>query len=442
MKRPDPANWFDPDGVPDLDSEVGTLVRRRIRAMGPAYRLFYDRPVQFVRGEGVNLYDTEGRSYLDAYNNVPSVGHSHPAVVAAIAQQAGLLNTHTRYPARPVVDYAERLLGTHTAGLENVMFTCTGSEAVDLALRIIKFNTGKTGVIVTANAYHGITSACAGISPSLGANSLLDPGVRALDLPNPLAGDAPAETAKFLAALTAAIDDLEASGHGFAGFVADTIFSSDGILPGPAGLLAAASDVVHAAGGLYVADEVQSGFGRTGDSMWRYRWHGFEPDLVTMGKPMGNGMPIAGVAVRADLMQTFGSEIRYFNTFGGNSVCVAAATAVLDVLEEEGLVENSRIVGSYLRDGLREQGAEVPFVGDVRGAGLFVAVDLVDPLDGSTPDADRASRIVNGMMDRRILIGVTGPAGNTLKIRPPLPFSQANADEFIAGFADTLSELS
>ncbi|MBK5232849.1 MAG: aspartate aminotransferase family protein [Thermoleophilia bacterium] len=426
----------------DSDAETRALISRRSQTLGPAYRLFYDRPVQFVRGEGVHLYDTDGKSYLDAYNNVPSVGHSHPAVVAAISQQAATLNTHTRYPAAPILDYAERLLATHSIGLENMMFTCTGSEAIDLALRIVKFNTGKAGIVVTANAYHGVTAACAGISPSLGTNSPLDPGVRVVSFPDPPIGDSRQETETFVASVSEAISDLERSGHGFAGFVADSVFSSDGLRPDPVGLLSAVSKLVRASGGLYVADEVQAGFGRTGDSMWGYERHGFEPDVAVMGKPMGNGMPIAGIAVRADLLRKFGPDIRYFNTFGGNSVCVAAASAVLDVLEDEDLKDNSRMVGRYLRDGLREQSKGFPFLGDVRGVGLFVAVDVVDPIDGRTADPARASRIVNGLMSRRILIGASGLAANTLKIRPPLPFSRENADQFINEFTDLCQALS
>ena len=291
------VNGFDMSSVDALDPELRTIVERRASLLGPAYKLFYRNPVRIVRGEGVHLYDADGQVYLDAYNNVPSVGHCHPHVVEAIARQAATLNTHTRYASELILDYAERLLGTYPAGIGNVMFTCTGSEAVDLALRIARFYTGGDGVVITANAYHGVTAAAAEISPSLGPAVPLGRTVWTVAAPGP--GDTHESLAE---RVRTAIADMNRHGVRLAAFIADTLFSSDGIRPEPAGFLRPVADAVRAAGGVFIADEVQPGFGRTGEAMWGFQRHGVEPDLAVMGKPMGNGMPIAGVAARPEIL--------------------------------------------------------------------------------------------------------------------------------------------
>ncbi len=439
---PDTANMvnaFDIDTVDSLDPELRRIVRRRASLLGPAYKLFYRNPVRIVRAEGVYLYDADGQAYLDAYNNVPSVGHCHPRVVEAIARQAATLNTHTRYATDLLLDYAERLLATFPPDLGHVMFTCTGSEAVDLALRIARFHTGAAGTIITTNAYHGVTTAAAEISPSLGPAVPLGRSVWTVAPPTP--ADAPhAAGLAFAARVTAAIADMTRHGVKLAAFIADSIFSTDGILPDPAGFLRPVVDAVHGAGGLYIADEVQPGFARTGEAMWGFQRHGIVPDLVVMGKPMGNGMPIGGVAVRPEVVEEFGRQIRYFNTFGGNSVCVAAAAAVLDVIEAEGLLDHARTVGRYLLDTLTAVAATTPRIAAVRGAGLYAGVDFILP--GTTePDGDTAIRVVNALRERHVLISATGPHGSTLKIRPPLPFAAEHvdqlADQLMGALADT-----
>ena len=428
------VNGFDGSGLAGLPAATRELIARREAALGGAYRLFYDEPVEFVRGSGVYLYDPDGVAYLDAYNNVPSVGHSHPRVTEAVSRQLATLNTHTRYLTDGVVGYAERLLGTHSIGPAHAMFTCTGSEANDLGLRIARFHTGGTGVIVTANAYHGVTAAVAELSPSLGPNVPLGAHVRAV--PAPVAGS------DFAAGVAAAIADLRRHGVRLAAFLADSIFSSDGVLPDPAGgSLARVASLVREAGGLYIADEVQSGFARTGSHMWGYQRHpGLAPDIVTMGKPMGNGLPIAGLVARESVLAEFGRRARYFNTFGGNPVCVAAASAVLDVLADEGLPANAVATGGYLKSALTLVAAGSPVLGDVRGVGLYLGVDVVSPSSGA-PSAELAAAIVNGMRSRRVLISATGPRGHVLKIRPPLPFGRAHADELVTALSDVLSEV-
>jgi 4-aminobutyrate aminotransferase-like enzyme len=440
VNRDSMPNSFDPRRSEELAPRMAELIARRSRLLGPGYRLFYDRPLEVVRGTGVRVYDADGIEYLDAYNNVPCVGHCHPRVVEAIARQAATLNTHTRYVAEPILAYAERLLATLGAGQEHVMFTCSGSEATDLALRIARHSTGARGVVVTSNAYHGVTTAAAEISPSLGPSVAPGPDVRAIPPPDPSLGDAAAVGERLAADLTEAAADLERSGAGFAAFVADSIFSSDGIVPAPAGFLLPLVAAAHNAGGLYVADEVQSGFARTGEAMWGFQRQGVAPDLVTMGKPMGNGMPIAAVSMRAELGDDFGRDVRYFNTFGGNSVCIAAATAVLDVIGDEDLLEHVSRVGPRLMAGIEAIAASHDVVGEVRGAGLYVGVDLVDEATGA-PDAERALRVVNGLRDRHVLISATGLDQHTLKIRPPLVFGADDADRLVTELDAVLRDL-
>ena len=403
------------------------LIARREAALGGAYRLFYDQPVEFARGAGVYLYDPDGVAYLDAYNNVPSVGHSHPRVTEAVSRQLATLNTHTRYLTDGVVGYAERLLATHSIGPAHAMFTCTGSEANDLALRIARTFTGGTGVIVTANAYHGVTAAVAELSPSLGANVPLGVQVRAVPAPG---SDADVD---FAAGVAAAIEDLRRHGVRLAAFLADSVFSSDGVLPDPAAAsLARVAALVREAGGLYIADEVQSGFGRTGSHMWGYQRHpGLVPDLVTMGKPMGNGLPIAGLVARQPVLADFGQRARYFNTFGGNPVCVAAASAVLDVLADEDLPGNALSTGEYLRSraraaGLWQRGAGGGARGGlVRRGGRGVAVDRPAvgragggdrQRDARPPGADQRHRPARACAEdpaaASVRAGARGPAGD------------------------------
>jgi 4-aminobutyrate aminotransferase-like enzyme len=429
-------NSFDMANVGELEPRLQSIIRRRGDLLGPGYKLFYDRPLEIVRGEGVYLYDADGNQFLDAYNNVPCVGHCNPRVADAIDRQVRMLNTNTRYAAEPILDYAERLLDTHAPGLGRVMFTCTGSEAIDLALRIARYVTKGTGVVVTSNAYHGITTAAAEISPNLGSNVPLGQHVQTVPAPTPDMADGAAT--RLAEGVERAIADLARHGIKFAAFVADSVFASDGLVTEPAGFLNPIPDLVHEAGGLYIADEVQAGFGRTGDAMWGYQRHQIVPDLAAMGKPMGNGMPIGGVVARPELLEQFGKDVRYFNTFGGNSVSIAAANAVLDVINEDRLLENARIVGTQLREGLARIAELDPRVQSVRGAGLFLAADFAVPETGA-PDPETTRQVVNGLRERRVLISAAGPSAAALKIRPPLPFGEADAKCLLSGLESVLA---
>lgn len=427
-------NAYQP-GKGNLPPEDEALVARRARALGPAYRLFYETPVHLVRGDGVWLYDTAGKAYLDTYNNVASVGHCHPHVVAATARQSAIFASHTRYLHEGVLTYAERLLAHFPAELSHVMFTCTGSEANDLAFRIARAHTGGTGFIVTENAYHGVTYAIAGMSPSLGAGVDLGEHVRVV--PAPRSG---ADTgAEFAAGVQAAIREMQRHGIKPAALIVDTVFSSDGVFTDPAGFLQPAVQAIRAAGGLFIADEVQPGFGRTGAAMWGFQRHGLMPDMVSLGKPMGNGYPVAGLVIQPQVIEAFGSKARYFNTFGGNAVAAATALAVLEVVENERLMDNARNVGTAFAEGLRGLAKDHAALGELRAVGLFLGQDIVD--DAGQPDATRASQIVNRLREEGVLISATGPKGHVLKIRPPLVFSHDNVAFFLDRLERVLSSV-
>ena len=425
MRRDTMPNAFRPGAV-ELPPDQAALVARRQAALGPAYRLFYERPLHLVRGEGVWLYDAEGKAYLDTYNNVASCGHCHPKIVAAMADQAAVFASHTRYLHDGVLRLAERVLATLPDEIGHMMFTCTGSEANDLAIRIARAATGGTGIVVTENAYHGVTAAVAEFSPSLGPGVPLGPHVRVV--PAPMGRD-------FGADVQAAIDDLKRHGIQPAVLIADTVFSSDGVIVDPT-VLAPAVAAIRAAGGLFIADEVQPGFGRLGHGMWGFTRHGVVPDMVSMGKPMGNGYPLAGLALRPEVIARFGAEARYFNTFGGNAVAAAVGNAVLDVIEGEGLIENAARVGAAFAAGLRDLASRHTALGDLRAEGLFLGQDVVTDRG---PDAARAARIVNRLCEEGVLISATGPKGHVLKIRPPLTFSLENVDYFLTRMARALA---
>ncbi|SCK16658.1 aspartate aminotransferase family protein [Vogesella sp. LIG4] len=434
------VNAFDPASAGQLPAREQELIRRRQAALGSAYRLFYEQPLHVVRAEGVWLYDPDGTPYLDVYNNVASVGHSHPRVVAAIARQAATLNTHTRYLGDGIVDYAERLLATLPAAGYQAMFTCTGSEANDLALRLAWNATGGKGVIVSSHAYHGVTSSVAECSPAFGDSVPLGVHVRTVPPPDsyrqgPDAGE------RFVREVEAAIADLRRHGIQPAALLVDTLFTSDGVYPEPAGCLARAAEAIRAAGGLFIADEVQAGFARSGSHFWGFQRHGVLPDIVTMGKPMGNGHPIAGLVARPEIIDAFGSRVRYFNTFGGNAVSCAAGMAVLDVIRDENLQHNALETGAYLKAGFETLAARHALIGDVRGAGFFLGVEMVSDRASKAPASAETARIVNALRQRRILISATGPAGNILKVRPQLVFAREHADMLLRALDEVLAGL-
>jgi 4-aminobutyrate aminotransferase-like enzyme len=433
MKQILALNAFDMNAVAAHGGALAAQLQRRASVFGAGSVLFYQRPLQFVRGRGTWLYDADGTPYLDAYNNVPSVGHCHPQVVEAAARQLSELNIHNRYLHAGIIDYAERLLGTLPSPLSNITFTCTGSESNDLALRLASKFTGGQGVIVTEAAYHGNTELVSQVSPSSHRHWNAAAHVRVVAAPL-------SHPEVFAAHVTAAIDDLVAHGVKLSALLIDSIFSSDGVCAEPIGFLSAAIDAVHRNEGLFIADEVQPGFGRTGAGWWGFARHDVQPDIVTMGKPMGNGYPIGAVVTRPEILKSYCEEVGYFNTFGGSPVAAAVGQAVLDVIEREDLIGNAQRVGNSLREGLINLAQRHPTLGQVRGAGLYLGVTIRSSAAGES--AARATEaIINGLRERRVLIGAAGRYGDTLKLRPPLCFSSEDAAVLLNALDEVLTGL-
>ncbi len=404
------------------------LIARRRRLLGRHVTTFYDEPFAPVRGEGVWLYDRTGRAHLDCYNNVPHVGHCHPRVVEAIARQTATLNVHTRYVHDLILEYGEGLAARLGGGLSSMIMVCTGSEANDVALRMAEAVSGRRGFISTDNTYHGNTAAVSQLNARKVPVGGFADHVRKVPAPDnlaPVGGSEAGQAEAFCAEVEKKIAALQASPHGFAGLILCPYFANEGFPTLPRGFLDRTIEAVHRAGGLVIADEVQPGFGRLGSHFWGHERIGFVPDIVTMGKPMGNGYPVAVVVTRPEILEAFQEQFRYFNTFGGNPVAAAAALATLRVIEDESLQENARAVGEYTLARLREIGARHDVVADVRGAGMFLGLEL---MEGNRPATALCAKLVNEMRRRGVLLHSAGRHDHILKIRPPLVFSRENAD--------------
>ena len=379
----------------------------------------YHEPLKIVRGWRQYLYDENGQAYLDVYNNVPLVGHSHPRVVEAVARQMAVLNTNTRYLHDNITRYAERLAAKLPAPLSVCYFLNSASEANELALRLARASTKQDDVMVLEHAYHGNTNTLIDISPykfdGPGGRGR-KPWVQVAPLPDPHRRDDPSAGAEYARELAKLVD-------GAMTFIAESLPSVGGQVVFPRGYLMRCYEAVRAAGGVCVADEVQVGFGRLGEFFWGFEMQGVVPDIVVLGKPMGNAFPLAGVVTTREIADVFDNGMEFFSTYGGNPVACAAGLAVLDILEEERLPENAARVGRYLMSRLRP----MDFV-DVRGLGLFLGIELAN--------GDVASRVVKGVRDRRVLAGTDGPRHNVIKIRPPLIFSEGDADLFVDTLAD------
>jgi 4-aminobutyrate aminotransferase-like enzyme/Ser/Thr protein kinase RdoA (MazF antagonist) len=405
------------------------VLARRHRLMGAGAELFYEKPLHLVRGAGVWLYDAEGRAYLDVYNNVPHVGHTHPTVVAAIQRQTAILATHTRYLHENILEYAEQLTARLPAHLNACIFVNSGSEANDVAWRMAQMATGHRGGLIMEHAYHGITDAVAALTPSGGRPR--DPRVVTIaPPPDTLAVSDDMGSAQLSEAVhdvDRAIATLADRGFAPAAFYIDTAITSSGIFDPPPAWAAAVTARVRAAGGLVVADEVQYGLGRSGSHFWGFERRGLEPDIVTMGKPVGNGYPMGVVVANRALIEAFQAKFGFFSTFGGNAVAAAAGLAVLKVLEREQLMANAAVTGGYLREQLESVATRHPCLGKVRGTGLLLGLEI---LGRDVSEAkQRNKRIVNALASEfRILIGYEGPHASILKLRPPMPFRREHAD--------------
>jgi 4-aminobutyrate aminotransferase-like enzyme len=400
-----------------------------------------------VRGWKQYLYDADGREYIDAYNNVAHVGHSHPRVVAAAARQMAVLNTNTRYLHEAILKYAERLVAKCPSPLSVCWFVNSGSEANELALRLARAHTGRAGVIVTEGAYHGNTQRLIEVSPYKfngpgGAGP--GPGVRVVPIPDDYRGafkrgDREAG-AKYAAQVREAVQVSVHASEPTGAFLVESMPSVAGQIVPPPGYLSAAFDAVRAAGGVCIVDEVQVGFGRTGD-FWGFERQGVVPDIVVMGKPMGNGHPIGAVVTTPEIARSFANGMEYFSTFGGNPVSMTIASTVLDVLEDEGLQENARRVGSFLLGALGDVASRRAIVGDVRGAGLFLGVELVRDRGTLEPATAETSAVVEAMKDRGFLTGTEGPHHNVIKIRPPMCISMADAERLVETLDDVFGSV-
>ena len=429
------------------DDGAARLLPERRRRMGPSLSLSYRRPLEIVRGAGARLYDETGRAYLDMVNNVAHAGHGHPRIVRAGARQMAVLNTNTRYLHSSILRYAERLTATLPPSLSVCFFVCSGSEANELALRLARAATGGRDVVVLDGAYHGNTQTLVDVSPYKHGG----PGgggapawSHSVPMPDDYRGryrrGDPDRASKFAAHVGDAFAQARASGGKPAAFLAESLLSCGGQIELPAGYLAAAYAHAREAGAVCIADEVQVGFGRVGTHFWGFETQGVIPDVVTLGKPIGNGHPLGAVVTTPEIAAAFANGMEYFNTFGGNPVSCEIGLAVLDVIRDEGLQENARRVGASLENGLRRLAERHEIVGDVRGRGLFLGIELVLDASGRTPAPLQAAYVVERMKDHGILLSTDGPDHNVIKMKPPLVFSEADADQALEAYDRVLSE--
>ena len=436
---------FCPSSTDDAYSEPreDELIEARHRLLGEKTKHFYKKPQHFERARGAFLYGTDGRRYLDCYNNVPQVGHCNPHVVNAIARQAAALNTNTRYMYSSVIEYAERLTAKLAPHLDACVFVNSGSEANDVAWQMAKLVTGNDGALIMEDAYHGITEVIREFSPSH-PDTVLPLHLKGLVVPDPYRGpyrDNEANIAtRYADYANPAIAELAADEYGLAAFMIDSAFCSSGIPDVPDEYMQAVEQHVRAAGGLMICDEVQSGFGRMGQ-WWGHEHHGVKADFVTMGKPAANGHPFGVVVTTSEILNEFIDKTSFFSTFGGNTVSCAAANAVLDVIEQDELIKNGVAVGDYLREQLRKLADTQPLIGDVRGHGMLVGLEFVTDRESREPATHEVFALLELMRQRQVLVGREGGFDNILKLRPPLIFERKHVDFMISALDDSLNQL-
>ena len=421
-----------------------SLELQRERVLGAGAKLFYGEPLHIVRGEGAYLYDVEGRRYVDMYNNVPCVGHANPAVVDAMARQQSTLNVHSRYLHENIVTFAERLTGLQHDGIDCAIFSCSGTEAVDVALQMARVATGAQGIVCTDFTYHGSGTLVDQLS-YIARTGLQSDEIKAFPYPEMYRPRVEGVSEQdicdaYLATLSDAIEQLQESGAGFSALILCSILANEGLPQIPAGFMARAAEMAHAAGGLIIADEVQCGYGRTG-TWWGYDKTGYRPDIIVTGKPMGNGLPLAATTASKSLVDTFRAKTGHFNTCAASPLQAAVGMTVLDEIERMALCDNAADVGAYLETELGKRQEACEFIGDVRGQGLFLVVEMVTDRDSKTPDVDRASVVAETLKDKGFLTSTDGAFNNVLKIRPPLVFSREDADNFLTAFDETLGAI-
>jgi 4-aminobutyrate aminotransferase-like enzyme/Ser/Thr protein kinase RdoA (MazF antagonist) len=438
---------IDPNSVPVARLSADQILRFRRESIGPSLSVAYQKPLNIVRGFMQYLYDDAGRVYVDAVNNVPHVGHCHPEVVRSAARQMAVLNTNTRYLHESIVVFARRLAATMPDPLSVCFFVCSGSEANELAIRMARAHTGASDIIVIDGAYHGNTTTLVEISPYKfdgpgggGAREWVHKVIMPDVFRGPFKAGDPEAGHKYAADVHRAVNESAGAGHGVAAFISESMLGCGGQIVLPEGYLKEAYRHAREAGAVCIADEVQTGLGRVGSSFWAFETQGVAPDIVTVGKPLGNGHPVAAVVTTPQIASSFDNGMEYFNTFGGNPVSCAAGMAVLDVIEREGLQSRAKIVGERLLSGLERLKARHRLVGDVRGMGLFAGIELVLDRQTLEPAPRQASYIIERMKDKGILISTDGPLHNVLKIKPPLVFSEENADFLVESLDGVLGE--
>ncbi len=425
------------------DRTVEDISRSRREHLGPNLSLSYNEPLHIVRGSGAWLTSSNGQRYLDCVNNVCHVGHCHPRVVDAIVRQVRILNTNTRYLHQTIIDYAEMLTARLPDPLSVCFLVCSGSEANDLALRMARTFTGRKGVVALDSGYHGHLTSLVNVS----SYKFAGPGgagapayVELADMPDPFRARDGAGSTTFADSVGVACKRLDQKGMPPAAFIAETILSCGGQVEPPEGYLRAAYGQARDAGAICIADEVQTGFGRMGTHFWAFETQGVVPEIVTMGKPIGNGHPIAAVVTTREIADTFNNGMEYFNTYGGNPVSCAAAKAVLEVIDEEELQQNALEVGRYFIERLSELKDRFTLIGDVRGRGLFLGIELVTDRETLEPAAAEASYLVNRLRAFGLLLSTDGPLHNVIKIKPPMVFSRSDVDLVITGMARVFEE--
>ena len=422
----------------------GTLQQRRDLALGSGAELFYDTPLEIVRGEGVYLFDRDGRRYVDMYNNVPCVGHANPAVVRAMAEQQATVNVHSRYLHDGIVSFGERLARLNHDDIECVVFGCSGTEAIEVAFQIARVVTGERGVICTDATYHG-NSELVGSLTNVGCAANQTGEIRGFPFPEryrPLVEEVSEEKLceAYLERVASAIVSLKTEGAGFAALIVCPIFANEGVPDIPSGFMAEVTNLVHREGGLVIADEVQAGYCRTGH-WWGYEYSEFRPDIVVTGKPMGNGLPLAATATRKEFVDAFRAEKDYFNTCSATPLQAAVGMAVLDEIERLDLLRNAAEVGTRLTRELKSRVDAHNSIGDVRGCGLFISVEMIKDAGTKEPDAELTMSLSDRLKDKGFLVSYSGKYNNVLKIRPPLVFSHENADDFLVAFDACMREM-
>ena len=422
--------------------DIDSLRARRDAAFGAGAPLFYETPVHLVRGDGVYLYDEDGKQYIDMYNNVPCVGHANPHVVERMTAQLGLLNVHSRYLSEPIIEYAERLTGHHAPGITSAVFTCTGTEAHEVAMAMATRVTGGTGFICSDAAYHGNSKEVGRLTRA--GSREPDPEIRSIPFPQryrPLTANLPdAELCEqYLEELDKQIAGLKEDRIILAALLVCPLFANEGLPDVPAGFMEKAAARVRAAGGVVISDEVQAGLCRSGQ-WWGYETMGFTPDIAVMGKPLGNGMPLSAVCASREMVETFRKR-GYFNTFASSPLQAAAGNAVLDVIERDDVLANVRSTGEYLKSGLESVCESAPFIGDIRGCGLFYGLEWVADRESREPDRKGAVRMANALKEKGFLVSNAGALGNVLKVRPPLVYQRVHADLFLNALTECLAAV-